>query len=115
VTNFLFLAFASRLSVHSRVESLFRVTDVGENLDQMQAMIVTAVAKVTLCISATCGKYKKYFAYLQLHKLPYIYPGNLPQHSCVIHGKTYRTGTFARCSFTKNISQEFTAQYTNII
>ena len=29
------------------------MTDVGENLDQMQVTIVIAVAMVTLCISAT--------------------------------------------------------------
>jgi len=53
VTYFSFLAFVSRLFVHCRVESLFHLTDLGENLDQMQAVIVIAVATVTICISAT--------------------------------------------------------------
>ena len=64
------------------------MTGVGENLDQMQAMSVIAIATVTFCISVDiCGKYKKYVTNLQLHKLPHIYPGNLPQHLVLYVGK----------------------------
>jgi hypothetical protein len=91
--NFRFLhSLRDHLFIHDKAESLFQCDRCGRAFGSKASYdshCSSHSEAAYLC--DVCGKSMKYFTSLRLHRLSHVNPSNLPQHSCIICAKTYRS------------------------
>jgi KRAB domain-containing zinc finger protein len=80
------------LFIHDKTESLFQCDRCGREFGSKASYDSHCSSHSEASyLCDVCGKSMKYFTSLWLHRLSHADPSNVPQHSCVICGKIYRS------------------------